>query len=129
MFSKENMSKAIYTLMVMAVAWLFAQTLRVDPVVTALGELKTVTIENQVVNRELHKAAINQQQKDREDNADQHAELSLLIYDQNTRYERVEVKLNRVMLDCVDNHDKIVECQRFHNRQIFDQPFDILKDK
>ena len=129
MFTRELMEKVIIALMIGAVGWLFINSLKVDPVVTAVGELKIVMIQNQKLNREQHEESHVEQAEDRANNNQQHGELSMMIYEQNARFEGYEAKLHRVMDDCTNNHDTILECQRFHDKRIYEIPFDILKDK
>ena len=121
--------KVLIALMVAAVSWLFVTSLRVDPVVLAVGELKAVMLDNQRLNKEQHDETQAEQREYRVDNAQQHSELSMLVYNQGTDFKVYKAKLHRVMEDCSDNHQNILACQRFHDKRIYDIPFDILLKK
>ena len=127
--TREVIDKMLVTLMVGAVTWLFVTSLRVDPVVTAVGELKIVMLDNQKLNKQQHEESHAEQRKDRIDNSQQHSELSMLVYSQGTQFKAYEAKLHRVIADCNDNHDNILNCQRFHDKRIYEIPFDILIKK
>ena len=111
------------------VTWAAKQLSAVAPVVVAVDELKAVIIENQRINRKMFLDSQIAQRKDRKDNSDQHAELSVMVYEQGSQFKAYEAKLHRVMDDCTDNHDSILKCQRFHDRRIYEIPFDLLKEK
>ena len=123
------MEKMIIALMIGAVSWLFINSLKVDPVVTAVGEMKLVIIENSKTNAKLHRQSMEQHRLDRMANAEQHGELSLMMYEQSAEFNGYKAKLERVMKDCGENHTDIENCQRFHDKRIYEIPFDILQHK
>ena len=126
MLGREAMEKIIIALMIGAVAWLFLQSLRVDPVVTAVNEMKVVMVENSKTNAQLHKQSMIQHKQDREDNAIQHGELSMMVYEQNTIIAGGRARLHAVELRCDKNHDTIKDCEDRHYK-IF-PPFEYKKD-
>ena len=65
----------------------------VDPLMDSVDRLSKAIIDNQEMN------------------AQQHAELSVMIYEQNARMKGNEAKLFRVVLDCRENHQEIQECK------------------
>ena len=100
MLSRENMDKAVVALMVMAISWLFIQSVRVDPVVTAVEDLTKIMVKNQKLNLEQH-----------DENAEQHLQISNMILQQNYRIISNESALLRVVDDCKENHISIEECR------------------
>ena len=103
MLSRENIDKAVVALMVAAISWLFIQSVRVDPVVTAVEDLTIVMVKNQELNLEQHN-----------ENADQHLEISNMILQQNYRIISNESSLIRVIEECKENHIEIDECKERH---------------
>ena len=110
MFTQENLNKASLTLMVMAVGWLFIQSLRVDPVVKSVDNLaKSILHHQKESSREI-------------------ARLTAADSIQNTRMSKNEVKLYRVMRDCTDNKVGVQKCKEHINFYSL-PPYKILKDK
>jgi len=98
--NQEYINKVLTTLMIGAVTWLFVQSLRVDPVVTAVDRLSLEVKGSNNINREDHKLIVIQLQE-------QHSEIN----SQNSRMDKNEVKLFRVVRDCDQNHADIKNCQ------------------
>lgn len=87
-------------------SWAAKQLSAVAPVVVAVDKLTAIMVKNQELRLQEAK-----------DNATQHAELSVMIYEQNARFSGNEAKLNRVIIDCKDNHDSIKKCESSHKGQ------------
>ena len=97
----------IIALMVMAVSFLFVQSVKVDPVVTAVDKLTVVMVDNQKSNN----IRFRQMQSD---NADEHSELAQMIYGQNNLISNGRARLNSVEKMCGENHQDIKECKERH---------------
>ena len=126
MFTRELMEKIIIALMIGAVSWLFINSLKVDPVVTAVNQIKLVIVENSKTNAKLHKQNTAMHRADRENNALQHSELAMLIYEQNVLIAGGKERLKAVELRCDSNHATIKDCEDRHYK-IF-KPFPYIKD-
>ena len=109
--NKETLEKAIIALMVAAITFLFVQAVKVDPVVTAVVDLKLVMVENNKQNEKRYVAHTKQQDIDRRDNANQHAELSMMVYSHKEESAGTKMKLFRVIEDCKENHQEIQKCR------------------
>lgn len=80
-----------------AVIWIFTQSLNVAPVVESVDKLST-SMQKRDEKSELF-----------------HTEMLSMIYAQNARMGKNEVKLQRVMDDCRVNLSKIEDCEdKFH---------------
>ena len=85
------------------ITWAAKQLSAVQPVVVAVDKLTAIMIKNQDIRAQEAK-----------DNANQHAELSVMIYNQNARFSGNEAKLNRVINDCQENYHSIQKCEKVH---------------
>ena len=107
MFNRESLEKMIIALMVMAVSFLFVQSVKVDPVVTAVDKLTVVMVENQKSNHKRFKEM-------QSDNADEHSELAQMIYGQNNIIADGRARLINVEARCDENHQDIKDCKETH---------------
>ena len=104
MLNHENLDKVIVGLMVMAVSWLFIQSLRVNPVEQGLNKL-SVSVDN--LNTTLYDMQSN--------NAKEHSELAQMIYGQKTKMLVNLNRLEHVEYKCEENHQDIKDCREVHN--------------
>ena len=99
MFTQENLNKVVVALMIAAISWLFLQSLQVNPVVTAVEELKIVMVNNQREN-------IKQRREDTISNAIEHSELA-----QNNLISNGRARLKAIEHQCHENKDDIGACK------------------
>ena len=73
-----------------AIVWIFTQSLNVAPVIESVNNLSKAMYKSEEMN----------------------TEILGMIYKQNERMGRNETKLIRVMSDCQNNRNQLIECQR-----------------